>query len=344
MFAVLRSSTWGWLLPKADAPDLFGLSVTLWMVLVGGAVLRAFLAWEQHRIARKREPLVDPAMLRNRRLRGGMTVFFFQFLLQAGLFFVVPLFLSVSLGLSALETGVRLLPLSITLLLAAAGIPKLWPDVSPRLVVQFGLFSLFAALVALLVALEGGSGAEITTVPMLLAGLGIGSIASQLGSVTVSSVPEEQTGEVGGLQNTATNLGASVGSALAGSVLIAALTTSFLTGIEENPAVPESVTAQAEVSLASGAPFVSDETLEETLAEIGLAPDTADAVIEENKDARVDALRLSLAVLAVIATMSLFFTRAIPTSQPGGRSRRPEPVVVTHDRPADDTTGLTHGG
>ena len=73
---------------------------------------------------------------------------------------------------------------------------------------------------------------------MLLAGLGIGALASQLGSVTVSSVPDEQSGEVGGLQNTVTNLGASIGTALSGAVLIAALTTSLIGGIQKNPAVP----------------------------------------------------------------------------------------------------------
>ena len=74
--------------------------------------------------------------------------------------------------------------------------------------------------------------------PLLLAGLGIGALASQLGSVTVSAVPDDESAEVGGLQNTATNLGASLGTALAGSLLIAILTTSFLTGIEQNDAVP----------------------------------------------------------------------------------------------------------
>ena len=66
----------------------------------------------------------------------------------------------------------------------------------------------------------------------------MGALASQLGSVTVSSVPDEQSGEVGGLQNTVTNLGISVGTALTGAIVIAALSSSFLTGVEENPAVP----------------------------------------------------------------------------------------------------------
>ena len=70
--------------------------------------------------------------------------------------------------------------------------------------------------------LDVGAGPEIVTWPMLLAGLGVGALASQLGSVTVSSVPDEQSGEVGGIQNTLTNLGASIGTALAGAVLISA--------------------------------------------------------------------------------------------------------------------------
>ena len=181
------------------------------------------------------EPLIDPSILLNRTLRGGLTSFFFQYLLQAGLFFAVPLFLSVSLGLSAIATGVRLLPLSITLLLAAAGIPKVFPNASPRRVVRIGFLLLFAGLVVMVGALDSGAGADIVTWPMLLAGLGIGALASQLGSVTVSSVPDEQSGEVGGLQNTVTNLGASIGTALSGAVLIAALTTSLVGGHPEQP-------------------------------------------------------------------------------------------------------------
>ena len=114
-------------------------------------------AWESHRIAHGAEPLVNPAILKNLTLRGGLTSFFFRCLLQGGLFFAVPLFLSVALGLSAIATGVRLLPLSITLLLAAAGIPKVFPSASPRRVVQLGFLSLFAGLVVMIAALDAGA-------------------------------------------------------------------------------------------------------------------------------------------------------------------------------------------
>ena len=130
---------------------------------------------------------------------------------------------------------------------------------------MLGFVALFAGIVVMVAALEAGAGPEIVTWPMLLAGLGIGALASQLGSVTVSSVPDEQSSEVGGLQNTLTNLGASIGTALAGAVLIAALTTSVITGIQHNPAISSEVKSKAQVELSSGVPFVSDADLKTSL-------------------------------------------------------------------------------
>ncbi|HVD69101.1 MAG TPA: MFS transporter, partial [Actinomycetota bacterium] len=121
VFGVLRSGEWGWVLTRAGGPSWLGLSPTIWLVLAGMVVLRLFFAWENRMVAAGREPLLRPAMLRNARLAGGLTMFFFQFMIQAGLFFVVPLFLSIALGLTALQTGVRLLPLSVSLLIAAVG-------------------------------------------------------------------------------------------------------------------------------------------------------------------------------------------------------------------------------
>src|SRR6185295_3377475 len=129
-----------------------------------------FFEWEARRERRGDEPLVRPSMLRNVQLGGGLKMFFFQYFVQSGVFFVVPLFLSVSLGLSAIDTGVRLLPLSVTLLIAAAGIPRFLPDVNPRLVVRVGLAAMLAGTVVLLAAIDEEASAEIVTVPMLLLG------------------------------------------------------------------------------------------------------------------------------------------------------------------------------
>jgi EmrB/QacA subfamily drug resistance transporter len=317
VFGVLRSSEWGWIEPKPGGTSWAGLSPTVWLVLGGLLVLWLFFRWQARRESRGEEPLVRPAMLRNRQLTGGLVMFFFQFLAQAGLFFVVPLYLSVCLGLTALETGARLLPLSLTLLLAALGIPRLFPRVSPRLVVRSGLFCLLAGAVVLLAAIDPDSGPEAVFVPMLLVGLGIGALASQLGAVTVSAVPDDESAEVGGVQNTMTNLGASLGTAIAGSILIGAVTAAFVANIQRSPAIPEVVKSQAEVELAGGVPFVSDTDLESALDEAGATSEGTAAAVDAYQDARITGLRASLAILALLILSSLFLTQRIPKTQPG---------------------------
>jgi MFS family permease len=331
VFGVLKAGEWGWVQPKGAGPTWAGLSPTIWLMSGGLFVIWIFFRWEAHVDASGGEPLVRPAMLRNRQLTGGLTMFFFQFLVQGGFFFVVPLFLSVCLGLSALETGVRLLPLSITLMAAAVGIPRLLPDVSPRLVVRAGLLALLAGTLVLLGKLDPSAGPEITLVPMLLVGLGIGALASQLGSVTVSAVPDEESPEVGGVQNTMTNLGISLGTALAGSIMIAALTTAFLTNIEQNPAIPSRVTSQAQVELSGGVPFISDADLEAALDESHVRPKTADAALDAYRDARIVGLKSALAILALMTIVALFLAQRIPVTQPGRTPRqekRDSPAVA----------------
>jgi MFS family permease len=316
IIGVLFSSDWGWILPAEGAPSLAGMSPVIWLLLGGLVALRLFMAHVRRLDAAGAEPLVTPALFANRQMTGGLLMFFFQFVVMMGLFFVIPLYLSVALGLSAIDTGIKITPLSIAMLLAAAGIPKTFPAASPRRVVEIGFAAMAVGIAALFSAMDVNASAAIVTVPLVLIGLGMGALASQLGAVTVSAVPEEQSSDVGGLQNTATQFGASLGTALAGAVLIGALSASFLTGITGNPDVPKDVSSHATAQLASGVPFVSDAQLETALRDAGVDAQTSRAVLDTNEQARVDGLRSALALLALIAVAALFFTRRIPDRQP----------------------------
>ena len=314
VFGVLKSGNWGVVQPKPQAPEWIGLSPVIWLILSGLVVLTLFLRWETRRIERGEGALVDPKLLHNIQMRSGVISFLFMFLVQAGTFFVVPLFLSVALGLSAIETGVRLLPMSLGLLAFAVGVPKLAPRANPRRVVNAGFMLIFAGLVLLIALLDINAGPEVVTGPLLVIGSGLGAMASQLGSVTVSAVPKEQSGEVGGLQNTGTQLGASIGTALAGAILISALTAAFFSGVQDNPAVSKDLIASAQTQLATGVPFVSDKRLKESLDKAGVPAQTTNAVVDENAKARIAGLRSALAVLALISLLALVFTRGIPTA------------------------------
>ncbi|HEV3281896.1 MAG TPA: MFS transporter [Acidimicrobiales bacterium] len=317
VLGVLNSGVWGWVKPKPNGPAWLGVSPVVWLVLAGLLLIGALLLWESRLERLDREPLFRPSMFRSVRLSGGLIAFFFQFLIQAGIFFTIPLFLSVVLALSALQTGVRLLPLSITLLIAAVAIPKVFPRASPRLVVRIGMLCMLAGVLVLVGGLDPAANAGIVLIPMALVGLGIGALASQLGAITVSAVPDSQSAEVGGLQNTFTNFGASLGTALVGAVLIGSLTTSFIQGVTNNPAVPPDVTAKATVEMSSGIPFISDGDLRAALGKTDLSGATQDAIVAENASARLDGLRSALWLVALLTVVGLFFTGMLPRRATG---------------------------
>jgi MFS family permease len=320
IFGVLKSGEWGWFLPSEGAPSWFGMSPVFWLLVAGLVTLRLFMSHLRRVDGAGGEPLISLSFF-ERGLNGGLLMFLFQFVVMMGIFYVIPLYLSVALGLSAIDTGLKITPLSVTMLIAAAGVPKFFPKASPRRVVGLGFVAVLIGILALISAMDVDASASIVTVPLLVIGLGLGGLASQLGAVTVSSVPDEQAPEVGGLQNTASQFGASLGTALAGSVLIAALTASFLSGISNNPDVPPEVASQANVELSSGVPFVSDAQLESSLQQAGVDADTTQEIVDVNEEARLDGLRTALALLAIFSVVALFFTRRIPVDPPGAKPR-----------------------
>ena len=328
VYGVLRSGSWGWVRPRANAPTVVGVSLVFWLVLAGLLLLGALVEWESHRVATSKDPLFRPSMFANRQMTGGLVQFFFQFFVQSGVFFTIPLFLSVVLGLSALQTGLRLLPLSIALLLSALLVPRLAAGASPRRVVRIGLLLILAGTLVLVGGLSPGAGAAIVLVPMALIGLGIGGLASQLGAVTVSAFPDSMSAEIGGLQNTCTNFGASLGTALVGAVLIGSLSTTFVAGVSSNPAVPAAAVSHATTTLESGIPFVSDAELQKQLATTSLSSASQQAVVDENAQARLVGLRVALSVVALVIVVAIGFARMLPTGSlagdtpPSGRCRR----------------------
>jgi MFS family permease len=316
VYGVLKSGDWGWVLPRPDGPDVLGTSPVIWLIIGGMLVLFCFWLWAKRLENRGQEPLIRPSMLHNGQLNGGLLMFFFQFLVQNSAFFVVPLFLSVVLEMSAVATGIRLLPLSIALVIAAAAIPRVFPNAAPRTIVRLGLLSLLVGTLSFVAGVDPGAGPEIVTVPMLLLGAGIGALASQLGAVTVSAVPDEQSAEVGGLQNTMTNFGASMGTALVGSVLFSTLTAAFTIGVLKDPAIPDVTKEQARTNLSRPIPFISDSQLRSALETTGASEEMTTAVTAHYADARYVSLRLAMSLVALFAVIALFFTGLIPREPP----------------------------
>ena len=129
-----------------------------------------------------------------------------------GTFFVLPVYLQVVLGFDAFETGKRLFPMSISMLAAALTGPKVAVRFGPRAVVQVGLGAMAIASLVLVGTIDVTLNGTAFAVSLVFFGIGAGLLMSQLGNVIMSSVPPEETNEAGGLQGTAQNLGASLGT------------------------------------------------------------------------------------------------------------------------------------
>ena len=171
-----------------------------------------------------------------------------------GTFFVLPVYLQVVLGFDAFETGKRLFPMSISMLAAALTGPKVAVRFGPRAVVQVGLGAMAIAALVLVGTIDVTLNGTAFAVSLVFFGIGAGLLMSQLGNVIMSSAPPEETNEAGGLQGTAQNLGASLGTALIGSVLLLGLLNGFNSRIQENPAVPPDVKAQISAATENGHP------------------------------------------------------------------------------------------
>jgi hypothetical protein len=284
------------------------------MVLGGLALLLAFSVWEQRRARLGRDQLLDTALLRLSQLRAGLSTLVGQQLVLMGSFFVIPVFLQVVLGLDAFETGKRLLPLSVAMLVFALLGPRIAARRSPRTVAQIGLAAVSVGAIVMLATLDVTLNDTGFKVALALIGAGAGLLASQLGNIIMSSVGPTQTSEAGGLQGTAQNLGSSLGTAIIGAVLLGSLATGFSERITTNPDVPPAARERIVADAQDGIDIVPVTTVEDAAVDAGLAPDQARAVADDYGDAQLDALRLSLGAVALAALLSLALTRRLPTT------------------------------
>jgi MFS family permease len=339
VLAILQSSTWGFIVPRSGptingqeiAP--LGFSVVPFLILIGLGVLYLFEAWENRLERLGRDRLLDLALLRIVPLRAGLSTLAIQQLLILGTFFVLPVYLQVVLGFNAFETGLRLVPMSVAMLIAALSGPRLAVRRSPRAVARLGLVAVALGAVIVLATLDVELNALGFGVGLAVFGIGAGLLASQLGNVIISSAPPAQTNEAGGLQGTAQNLGASLGTALIGAVLLLGLTSGFANRIEEDEALPVDMrTALADKAREVGLEVVTLDQVAKIATDAGLPPDQVAAVTADYGDAQLQALRLSIGAVALFALLGLVFTRNLPagsTAVVEALPREPAPAAAS---------------
>jgi Na+/melibiose symporter-like transporter len=327
VLGTLQSSTWGWVVPKDSPITPLGFSLTIWMIVGGGVLLWAFTVWQRHREKIGADPLVHMGLLRIPSLRAGLTGLFSQNLVLMGVFFVVPLYLQLVLGLDALQTGIKMLPISITMFLAAAAGSRLSARFTVRGIVRAGLTTTVLAVLILLATVEPDLRDVGFAVSMAILGVGMGLMASQLGNVVQSSVDASGRGEAGGLQYTGQQLGSSLGVALIGAIVLTGLTSGFVTTIQSDQRISAEVSAQVGVAVEGGLDFVSADQVRAAAEKAGLDPATTAALVEDYSKAQLGSLKVGLLTAALLALLALMSTRELPHDPPAGRRKEGDPEL-----------------
>jgi MFS family permease len=321
VLGVLQSSTWGWIKPLNSPIEPLGFALTPFFIGAGIAVLYAFRLWEAHREKVGADVLVRFEMFKIPPFKSGLQTLLAQNIILMGIFFTIPLYLQIVLGLDALETGVRMLPTSVVMLLVSFSGALLLKVLSPRSIIRIGLGVLMVAAFVLMGTIEPSLNGTVFALGMGLLGAGMGLLASQLGNIVLSAVGPDARSEAGGLQYTAQQLGSSIGVALIGSIVLTGLGSIYLNQIRDDPRVPTETVEQVEVSLSEGSSFVSSAEVAVVVQEAGLEGEEATALVERYEESQLAALKAGLLVIVAVAGLAFLVTGNLPS---GGKDELAE--------------------
>jgi MFS family permease len=211
VFGVLQTNTLGW------------ASARVWLLVgLGVVILAGFFLYARARERAGRTPLVSPALFRNRTSNLGLVTQTVQWLVMQGAFFTISVFLQQERGYSAIQTGLMLVPATIGVLLASGMAQRMASRHPQRLLIRAG-FTLTVVGLTLLLALARQDSAVWTFWPgLFLMGFGIGAMLTASVNVVQSAWPEDVQGDISGVSRSVSNLGSSLGVAVAGSVIVVA--------------------------------------------------------------------------------------------------------------------------
>jgi MFS family permease len=320
VFGILQSKVWGWVQPMAK-PEIagheiapLGISLVFYLIIIGIILLKMFYNRQQKLLAKAKDPLLDVSMLSSKQLRSGLGVLMAQYIITAAVFFVIPVYLQMTLGYDALETGLKILPLSISLILFSVIGTRLINRWTAKRIVRVGQVLLIVSSIALLGSISTDLKSTIFAVGMFLLGAGLGLLASQIGNVNMSAVPNDKSSEVGGLQGVFQNLGASLGTALIGSIMIMSLTNTFVSGIN-NSSLPNEIKTTVNQNSQVGVAIAPVNEVTGLAESKGATPAQAQEIQDIYGQSQLSSLKNSLTAVALVATFTLLFSRNIPNKK-----------------------------
>lgn len=297
-------------------------------ILAGGAIaLAALVYWLVRRKRAGKATLIDPDLFRSKVFRFGVSDQMLQQIALGGAMIALPIYLQMVLEYSAMEAGLSLAPLSLSMFGMAILAGKKAGKRRPSSIIRAGFLLLTVGMAALLPIVPRADSGWYLVIPLIIAGSGLGLLVSQLNNYTLSPIPEERVSEAAGVNSAAGSFGLSFGLAFAGAIMLATLSIAFTNKAEASAVLPPAEQQQVAQALEDDAEVMSNTQLDEQLDG---QPEAIQAeIIRINTEARPLALQVALSIPILAGLIGLFNSFRM--------MRLPDP------KPSSDTEGMVLG-
>jgi EmrB/QacA subfamily drug resistance transporter len=289
------------------------------LIALGALALTGLVFWLRRRKREGKPALLDAGLFSSPYFRIGVTQQLTQQIALGGAIIALPIYLQMVLEYNAMEAGLSLAPLSLSMFALALLAGRRAGSRRPASIVRAGFFLLSVGMILLVPIIPRADSGWALVVPLIIAGSGLGLLVSQLNNYTLSPVPEERASEAAGVNSAGGSFGLSFGLAFGGAILLATLSIAFTQKAEASKVLPPAEQQQVADVLEDDAQVMSNTQLEELLAD---QPEEIRAeVIRINTDARPLALQIALLVpiLAGLAgLLNSFRMLRLPDPKPSG--------------------------
>ena len=304
------------------------LSILVWQeggesvgaLLAIGAISLTGLAWWLRRRARQQKPtLLDPELFRSKVFRLGITGQLLQQVSLGGIMIALPIYLQMVLEYNALEAGLSLAPLSLTMFGVAILAGRRAGRRRPSAIIRAGFLLFTLGVLVLLPIVPRADSGWWLLVPLMIAGSSLGLLVSQLNNYTLAPITEERVSEAAGVNSAAGSFGLSFGLAFAGAIMLATLSITFTDMAQASTVLAPAEQQRVADALEEDAQVLSNTQLEQQLA--GQPQDVQDEIIRINTDARPLALQVALLVpllAGLVGLFNAFRMLRLPEPEPSG--------------------------
>jgi EmrB/QacA subfamily drug resistance transporter len=289
------------------------------LMVVGALALASLARWLVTRRRTQRVTLLDPDLFRSPNFTAGVTGQLLQQVALGGSMIALPLFLQMTLEYDAMAAGLSLAPLSLTMFAAAVLVGRLAGDRRPAALIRAGFVLTAVGIGSIIPLVPRVDSGWWLVVPLVVAGAGLGLLVSQLNNYTLAPVAEERVSEAAGVNSAAGSFGLSFGLAMAGGIMLAALSFGFTQMTAASSEIPAAQQQQIVTALEDDAEVMSNTALAEQI--VGQPPEVEAAVLAINEDARNRSLQVALLVPVLAALLGLgnsFRMLRLPDIRPSG--------------------------